>query len=471
MLGKFVWLPHSLSLVDCCTNSELISMKEHNNTEDILHNTDFYPPDPDGYFDDRKHLKVKTISDYIMSCHRFITFVDTKAVYEYKGGVYVEGGETTIIKQVQDLLGNATRTKHEKEIIHYVQYATLVNRADMNKCITHINLLNGIYNLITDELEPHTPDKVFITQIPVAYDSDAECLNFDKFLHEITDSSRPEDVQTIYEVIGYCMIPDTRIQRSLMLVGDGANGKSKLLEAIGSFIGIENSSSESLHALTDDPYSTAELYGKLVNIFPDLASRAIYENSMFKSLTGDDGLVRGAKKYGQPFRFKNTARLIFSANTLPATPAGDYAYMRRWIILMFPNTFVGADVDVNLTAKLCNSQEQSGILNVILPLLKQIMLQGDFTHSPLTNATETVYRLNSDPIAVFMETMVVPSDGACVRKVMYEYYEEWSKTHNIIPKHTKVFSKRLLKLGYTAYRESSGDRNYVWDECMITKFL
>jgi putative DNA primase/helicase len=255
-----------------------------------------------------------------------------------------------------------------------------------------------------------------------------------------------------------------------MLVGDGANGKSKLLEAIGAFIGNNNSSSESLHALTNDPYSTAELYGKLVNIFPDLASRAIHENVAFKSLTGDEGLIRGAKKYGQPFRFKNTARLIFSANTLPATPAGDYAYMRRWIILMFPNTFVGKDADVNLTAKLCDPLEQSGILNVVLPLLKQVLLQGDFTHAPLTESTEMMYRLNSDPIAVFMETMVVQSDGACVRKVMYEYYVEWSKEHNIIPKHTKVFSKRLLKLGYTFHRESSGDRNYVWDECMITKY-
>ena len=452
-------------------------MKENDeNIDSSSHSNDINPIDderiskPDTFFDERRHLKVKTISNYIMSCHRFITFEDTKSVYVYENGVYSEGGKTVIIKHVQDLLGDSTRTHHEKEIVHYIQYATFVDRADMNACITHINLLNGIYNLNTDVLEPHTPDRIFITQIPVAYDTDVECPNFDKFLHEITDSDRPEDIQTIYEVIGYCMIPDTRIQRSLMLVGDGANGKSKLLEAIGAFIGANNSSSESLHALTNDPYSTAELYGKLVNIFPDLASRAIYENSAFKSLVGDEGFIRAAKKYGQPFRYKNTARLIFSANTLPAIPAGDYAYMRRWIILMFPHTFVGDDVDVNLTAKLCDPREQSGILNIVLPLLKQVLLQGDFTNAPLTESTEMMYRLNSDPIAVFMETMVKPSEGSCVRKVMYEYYEEWSNEKGIIPKHTKVFSKRLLKLGYTSYRETTGDRNYVWDECRITKY-
>jgi len=421
----------------------------------------------DRFFNERGQLKVKAMSEYVMSLNRFITLEDTKTIYKYENGVYVPRGEDTITKIVQAALGDTSKIHHINEVVHYVQFETLIKREMINTEICRINLLNGVYNLNNDTLEEHTPDNIFITQIPVNYDRDAECPAFKKFISEIAHES---DIQTIYEFIGYCMIPDTRIQRAVMLVGDGSNGKSKLLEAIGCFIGSANSSSESLHELENNQYSKAELFGKLVNIFPDLASGAIYENSVFKMLTGDEGTIRAERKFEHPFRFKNTARLIFSANKLPPVPADNFAYFRRWILLEFPNKFEGDDRDKDITSKITTSEEKSGILNVVIGSLKNILKNGDYTTTQSVQDVERMYRINSDPIAAFVSECVVYSVDDCDKMVMYEHYTEWCKDNCIEPKTSPKFSARFGKLGYNYYRASTGNpRPYLWESCSIVK--
>ena len=421
----------------------------------------------DRFFDERGSLKVKSMAEYLMSLNRFITLEDTKLLYYYSDGVYIPQGEDLINRAVQTLLGDASKIHHVSEIVHFIKYETIIKRSSINKETCRIPLKNGVYNLETDKLEEHTPDNIFIHQIPVTYDRDAECPNTKKFISEITDPAHPEDIQTIFEYIGYCLVPDTRIQRALMCIGDGSNGKSKLLEAIGAFIGPDNSSSESLQELENDQYSKAELFGKLVNIFPDLASSAIYENSVFKMLVGDEGMIRAVRKLEHPFRFKNTARLIFSANNLPPVPADNFAYMRRWILLEFPHKFEGDDIDINLMVKIVTPEEHSGLLNVVIPALKAIIKNGDYTNIQSTDEINRLYRIHSDPIAMFADECVVYSESDCVKTFMYEYYVNWCKDKGKDPKHAPVFSKRFIKLGYSSSRETTGNRRTVWENCSI----
>jgi DNA primase catalytic core len=423
------------------------------------------PADEDlDFFSNAGRLQVKKLSEYVMSLARFITFEDTKNIYIYKNGVYVPRGEDTIARIVQNALGDSSKKHHIAEIVNYIQLETLIPRSKINHDVHRINLLNGLFNLDSGELEPHSPDYISIVQIPVTYDPDATCPAVDKFIREVLEE-KYHDV--IYEILGYCMIPDTRIEKSIMFLGKGANGKSVMLSMFGEFLGANNVSAESLHMLEKDPYSLAELYGKLANIFPDLASGALYENSTFKMLTGNEKEIRAQRKYEHPFKFKNTARLVFSANELPPVPGHDFAYFRRWILLKFPYTFEGDKADKNLLQKITTAEEMSGLFNKCIVALRGLLARCEYSYDMSTDDVMKLYKINSDPIAAFADMNVTYSDNDTRKSVMFSHYVGWCQDNNIEAVAENTFGKRFKKLGYVDGREPNGERKMVWLNCSI----
>lgn len=69
-----------------------------------------------------------------------------------------------------------------------------------------------------------------------------------------------------------------------MCVGGENNGKSILLKPISAFLGPENISSRTLHSLVANQFATADLYGKLANIFADISSKKLVDIEAFKVL-------------------------------------------------------------------------------------------------------------------------------------------------------------------------------------------
>jgi putative DNA primase/helicase len=131
-------------------------------------------------------------------------------------------------------------------------------------------------------------------------------------------------------------IKSLSIQKALLLVGDGSNGKSTLINLIKAFTGHENVSAVSLQELENNRFSKADLYNKLVNLYADLLDGALKTVGTFKMLTGSDP-IKGERKFQNSFLFKNFAKLIFLANKVPKVFEDRDAFFRRWTILTFPN--------------------------------------------------------------------------------------------------------------------------------------
>jgi putative DNA primase/helicase len=142
----------------------------------------------------------------------------------------------------------------------------------------------------------------------------------------------------LFEIIGYCLYPSYPFNKAFMLVGDGSNGKSTFLNLIRAIVGEENVVNQSLQQLCNYPFAPAELYHKLVNMFPDLPSTPLKYTGLFKALTGED-YITAPRKFKTPITFKSYAKLIFSANELPEVSDKSLAFWRRWIVIDFPNTF------------------------------------------------------------------------------------------------------------------------------------
>jgi len=118
------------------------------------------------------------------------------------------------------------------------------------------------------------------------------------------------------QIMGYLLIPSTKYRKFFIFVGEGANGKSTLIEAVIEMLGRENVSNQSLHQLAQSRFSAAEVYGKLANTYADLENEDIKSAGLLKQIVSGDSL-QFEKKFKDPFSGPVTARLLFSTNTVP----------------------------------------------------------------------------------------------------------------------------------------------------------
>lgn len=397
-----------------------------------------------------KEINYREIAGDIKSKYPIITLRDNPdEMYYYDSGVYKYGADVKIREIAQTILGDESSKRIINEIIYYIQNDTFIDRADINKEKYIINVANGLYNLHTDTLEPHTSEYISTCQIPIMYNPAAECPEISNFLCEIL---RPRDIALLLQAFGYCLIPDYSIQKAFLWNGSGLNGKGTLGRLLIAFIGKDNKSSESLQALNTDKFSSSNLYGKLVNIDTDLTDKAVHEDTMFKKLTGGD-MIPAERKFQNRFEFPNLARLFYGANDIPQHEKGGYAWARRWIIQDFPVKFEGGDEDKDLDTKLQTPSELSGLLNYSLKALKWLMETKAFFYDKNPEQVGSEYLLKSNSVIAFMNDCTTPSDDFVKTGELYQAYMEYAK----IKKLKKIepvnkFGRLMKEGGYTQNR-------------------
>jgi putative DNA primase/helicase len=141
------------------------------------------------------------------------------------------------------------------------------------------------------------------------------------------------------------------------------------------------------------------LHGKLANTFADLKSDKLTTTGNFKMLVSGD-FIRAQKKFCDPFEFQNYAKLFFSANEVPQSEDKTYAYFRRWIIFFFEKVFEGENNnnDIHLIDKLTTWTELSGLLNLALIALRQLIKDNGFIHTDDIATIEREYNPNASTV-------------------------------------------------------------------------
>lgn len=265
--------------------------------------------------DGKLKLDLAKLVDDLLAEYRFATFIDTEEILIYDNGMWKAEGEAFIRRECPRRVGNKELlTKYKvSEITGHIQRTTYCHRGIFNNDKWTINLENGLLDVRNSQLRPYTPQFFSTIRIPVKYDPNADCPRIKTFLAEILNS---EDISVIEELFGYCLIPDYSIQRAFLLVGDGENGKSTLLNLMREFIGKDNCAGVPWHALELDRFAKSALESKLVNMFADIPSQSLNRTGGFKMLTGGDA-IGTERKFKGYFTFINYARLIFSANKPP----------------------------------------------------------------------------------------------------------------------------------------------------------
>lgn len=339
----------------------------------------------------------------------------------YSDGVYADGALAHIHARVEAAFADRGQTASRafaQEVAYAVARRSLVHRRELNP-EGLLNLKNGVLDLKTGHFDPHSPTRRFTRQIPFDFDPNARCAKFLEFLEQVLPKERER--REVQKLFGYCVgVPGNPYQCAHMFVGQGNNGKSKLLAILRVLLGKENVAAETLQSLTELQFSSAKLFGKLACIFADLPSNPIRYTSMFKALTGED-LVRAELKFGAIFYFLNGAKLVFSANELPEVSDRTRAFWRRWFLIRFEQDFTGRE-DRTLPDRLY--PELPGILNWALAGVPLLGEDHGFLTELGAEDLKSEWRKLSDTLAWFVAEMVEDDANNIVPKE--DFYEAYT---------------------------------------------
>lgn len=328
--------------------------------------------------EDRSTSNLAIIANFIKR-HVHFAKDGSRQLYFYENGAYHPGADELIAllyKQMLELWDKVEDWKAGRAA-HLTEFIATDARMLWDKPPVHtINLLNGKYNWELGEFQESSHEWLSTIQIPVNYDPMAECPQWDRFLAEVLPVEGGANY--LREIIGLCTIPFTGLQKCIILVGAGSNGKSTYLNGLQAFIGEKNISNLALHTLVNpqERFARVGLVGKLVNVFGDMSAKKIDDAANFKPLIGEDTITVEAK-HRAAYSYRPFAKLIFSCNEVVKSDDDTEGYKRRFVHIPFTRKFaVDPKKGMELAEALASPEEQSGLLNQILPLIGEVVANG-----------------------------------------------------------------------------------------------
>lgn len=428
----------------------------------------------------RSEATEKMVSHILKTNHIYTTRDDEKSeMWIYREGIYIPQAKTYIKEICRELLGKVYTVSLGNEVIAKIETDSYIEQDEFfeNNNTEEIATQNGVLNILTRKLTNFTPNKKFFNKLPIEYLPEAECPN--TISHFKAVLKYEDDIPVIEELFGYLLLRDYKIEKAFMFVGTGRNGKSKTLELMKRFLGIDNCASIPLQQLEDDHFAMGELFNKMANIAGDLDKKALKHTGAFKTLTGRD-LISAARKFLTRVKFTNYAKLIFACNDLPTTYDLSHAFFSRWVVLEFPYTFVTQEEynqtivgertnhkiqDPDIINKIATPTELSGLLNLALRGLERIMDNGDFSYSKNTEEVKRLWMRKSSSFQAFvMDCVEEDWEHKLPKSELRKLYSKYCRNHKLSKQSDKAI-KIILEttIGATDERRSiEGEQVPVW---------
>lgn len=270
-------------------------------------------------------LAQRLIKDY-----NLIALGDT--VYMYQNGYYRPFNAQeiqTFILEKGDMDATASQ---RKETINFIQALAQKDYTQINKDYAIISVKNGMLDLNSATITPHSPDNYNTIYIDWEYKEDVEYSELiDNFMKQIADGDQKK-MQFFYEVAGYCLLKKSIFEKFFIFKGTGGTGKSTFCNLIMRMVGKKYVSTVKLNQFDQD-YYLATMIDKLVNIDFDASDKKTLEDSgRFKSITCSEP-VSVRQIYAAVVEMVSCATVIINANHMPKIADKSDGLYRRMILV------------------------------------------------------------------------------------------------------------------------------------------
>lgn len=343
----------------------------------------------------------------------------------YKPDSQIGGKSAVVVAKLTTLLGNRYRREHAVAVTDALvarlkaQGLVIADAGATGVSATDglVPLRNGLLDLETGDLFPHSPDNLITATLDVDFDADATCPTFDRWLTEILtledDSSFDQSpvvldgMSQILDIAAGRALP----RKALFLYGESRAGKGTLSNGIiGAMVPEEATTSLSLESLaSSDRFAAADLHRKWLNIDGEACDGYLRKTDVFKRAFGGGDKIRGDRKYREAVSFRNTALFVLSANDLPQFSDQHGAVLARMLPVHFTRSNIGNE-DETLLPRM--QAEMSGILNRLVAAWRARQARGGEFAKPAPSAVAR-FKANTSPVHEFVTECleVAPEDA------------------------------------------------------------
>ena len=282
------------------------------------------------------------------------------------------------------------------------------------------------------------------SRLPIAYNPDAPApvvwLNFlDDLLHT-------EDIPTLQEFIGYCLIPSNKGQRMMVIKGNGGEGKSQIGAVLSAIFGM-NMKDGSIGKISENRFARADLEHILLCVDDDMRMEALRQTNYVKSIVTAQGKMDLERKGKQSYQGWMFARLLaFSNGDLQALYDRSDGFYRRQLVLTTKEKPVDRADDPDLAEKM--KAEAEGIFLWALEGLQRLVANNfKFTESQRTRDNREAVRRDNNNVFDFLESegyIRLKADCTISSKELYEIYRMWCEENNLTPLKRRRFSDSVI---------------------------
>lgn len=360
-----------------------------------------------------------------------------------------------------DIVGYLPDKKVLKEILDAIEPYVKVNLSGRVKRIRDVLELKCMQDrLPAQEDRVHFSngtfylDGGFVTEkqfcsnrLPIPYNADAkEPVKWFEFLNQLLYE---DDIVTLQEFMGYCMIPTTKAQAMLFLIGNGGEGKSRVGLVMRSILG-DNMNVCSIDKLSNDKFCRADQEGKLLMVDDDMQMEALKDTNILKAvITMEDKMdleTKGLKSY-QGYLYVRI--MAFGNGSLTSLYDISNGFYRRQIVLKVKDKDPRRKDDKNLAKKL--KDENEGIALWALEGLKRLV-DNEFHFTISDRALENLEenRRSDLNLIQFIESegyLHFQSDMEITTKEFYEIYLQWCEDNLERPRAQNTFSSFFKEHG------------------------
>lgn len=274
------------------------------------------------------------------------------------------------------------------------------------------------------------PEKDFcINRLNICYDPNIRNgvyypEKFLKFLHELLS---PEDVFTLQEYLGYLLIPSTKGQKMLFLIGQGGEGKSRIAIVLREIFG-DNMITGNFQRIESDRFFRYNLRDKLLMVDDDMQMSALPSTGYIKNLVTAEIPVDIEAKGKQSEQSLLYTRLLCFGNGSPkALYDRSKGFTRRMIILTTLDPPENRRIDPNIADKFIEEKEKI-FCWMYDGLLRLIQNNYYFTISVKAklNVKETMQDSCNIPEFLADTDRVMYGENYCVTSSrLYDHYTRW----------------------------------------------
>ena len=390
-------------------------------------------------------------------CHEALEKnVSRDFMYRFLNGIHIPGkadGRPTrlvvkksLVDTMMECLAERIRIPWKTNFPHWKRGAVAPFPAERAKVFR-----NGILDILSGKLIPHTSDLVCLDYVDYDYDETAEWSKWHR-LNGMWFGDEAEMINTVQQIGGLCQVPDMSYEKIFVFVSDPRLGKGVIIGSIRETVGPLKCASTTIQAMSGR-FALENWINKTV---AELVEGRIGKNfdaqivmTKLLGISGRDPMPVEAKHIKEE-TIQLRTRILASTNEILALSDSSGAFASRLIVVVLQNwrrnPIAGGTEDINLKAEV--AYNRPAIFNYYRKGYLNLIAEGQFRQPKAGLEALREIRYANDLMLEFADTQLIFEKGASVlRRDLQNACEQWCQWRRRTYPGPSWIGRRLRGLG------------------------